>query len=156
MRQLTRQEAEEFLHREAALLDEGKFEDWLELFAEDARYWMPTAMDDDAGVGTPLVYDDRSSLEDRVSRLRNRNFHAQVPRSRTLHFTSNVFVEDAEEGARVLSNFILYEFRLSEQRTFAGRCEHTLRHEVGAWKIARKKIWLLNRDQPLRNLTFLI
>lgn len=32
---------EEFLYAEAELLDQRRFREWLDLFTEDARYWMP-------------------------------------------------------------------------------------------------------------------
>lgn len=157
MERITRLEAEEFLYREARLLDQRRFEEWLSLFTSDAHYWLPTQEGSDPREKAPMIYDDRETLEDRVWRLRHPAAHSQSPASRTLHVISNVEVEHDTDGkARVHSNFVIYEVRVGEQRSFAGAYEHHLRKESGGWRIALKKIWLINRDLPIYNLTFLV
>jgi 3-phenylpropionate/cinnamic acid dioxygenase small subunit len=153
---MTRQEAEDFLYEEAAMLDERRFEQWLTLWAPDARYWIPSGRDVAPHVETPIAYDDRGTLEDRVTRLRNRNFHAQAPASRTLHVVSNVRTAPAGELVKVLSNLVVHETRGQGERSLAASCEHHLRRTDGRFEIVLKKVWLLGRDQALNNLTFLI
>ena len=184
-RAFARAAAEAVLLHEARLIDERRFEEWLDLFTADARYVLPGG---DDGAGLALIDDDRATMEDRVARLRSPGAHAQSPPSRTLHVISGVEVEDvaggglghgAEAGSRgvgasggdalvevrVHSVCVVYEARLGQVRSFAGRCLHLLRASGGAeagppgegeWRIAAKTVWLVDRDHPLYNLTFLI
>ena len=94
-------EIEAFLFLEALLLDERRFEEWLNLFTETAWYWVPTQPNQDNPHDTiSLIYDDRRLLETRVRRLGNPRIHAQVPHSRTSHIIGNVTIEDylSDEG----------------------------------------------------------
>lgn len=157
MTHMTRPEAEDFLYREARLLDERRLEEWLALFTEDAHYWIPYQDGADPGVQTPIVYDDRVTLERRIARLRNSAAHAQSPPSRTRHYITNVEVESTgPDEAKVYSNLVIYEVRTGQQRDCAGWCEHRLRRQQAGWRIAQKKVCLINSDQPIYNLTFLI
>lgn len=159
---LTRQEAEDFLFREARLLDERKFDDWLSLFTQDAHYWIPCGQGEDPGLVTHLVYDDRTQLEDRVWQLQHPRRSAQNPPSMTSHLISNVQVENGPDGqVTVDSVFVVHELRkmqggVGDERAFGGHYRHTLRWEDGAWRISLKQAWLLGRDMPISNLTFLL
>jgi 3-phenylpropionate/cinnamic acid dioxygenase small subunit len=159
---LTRADAEDFLFYEARLLDERRFAEWLGLFTADCHYWIPCGQGEDPGVVTHLVYDDRSQLEDRVWQLQQPRHSSQSPPSLTTHLISNVQVDNSEEARATLrSNFVLYELRRmqggeGEPRSFAGFTEHFLRLDGTDWKIEMKKVWLLNRDLPVFNLTFLL
>jgi 3-phenylpropionate/cinnamic acid dioxygenase small subunit len=159
---LTRAEAEELLYREARLLDERRLEEWLGLFTADARYWIPGGEAAEPGTEVAIVDDDRPTLEDRVTRLRSPATHAQSPPSRTLHLVGNVEVEPvrAEPAAvRVHSVQVIYESRAGQVRSFAARCEHLLVRDGaagGAWRIAEKRVYLVDRDLPQYNLTFLL
>ena len=162
MAALTRAEAEDFLYREARLLDERRFDEWLALFTADGRYWVPCGQPMDEGPLTHLVSDDRAQLEDRLRQLQNPRHSSQRPPSMTTHLVSNVEVEGVSDGhAAVHSSFLVYELRKTQggdgrTRPFAGRCEHLLRQEAGQWRIADKKVWLMERDLPISNLTFLL
>lgn len=155
---MTRQEAEELLYHEARLLDEGRIEEWLELFTEDGCYWIPENRDEaDPTREVSIIYDDRQRLEERVYRLRQTPVHGQVPPSRTRRFISNVQVESEDgEEATVCANFIVYEVRLDEQRSLAGQSRYDLRRVGDDWRIVFKKVNLINNDSPIFNLTFLI
>lgn len=162
MAPLTRPAAEAFLYREARFLDEGRFDEWLALFTEDAHYWVPCAEGADPQLTTHLVYDDHRQLEDRVWQLRHPRRVSQGPPSLTTRLISNVEVENvASSEALVRSSFALHEVRRvqggrGDQRTFAGRCQHLLRYEAGELRIVCKTVWLVNRDLPISNLTFLL
>jgi len=149
-------EIEEFLYREAALLDARKYEDWLAVFTDDSCYWMPAGGDDiDPKKETSFVFDDHKALSVRVARLLHPAAHCQTPPSRTRHLITNVRIEELDgDEVKVLSNFALFESRLGNQRTFGGHCEHRLRGSVGMWRIAFKKICLVNNDGVFSNLTF--
>jgi benzoate/toluate 1,2-dioxygenase beta subunit len=156
--ELTRAEAEDFLYAEAELLDEGRLEAWLELFTDDAHYWLPpTPEATDPDRETSLVYDDRLRLADRVWRLTEGPAHAQIPPSRTQRLVSNVRVPEAGgDDFVVRSAFSLLEYRKGELRPFAGRCTHRLRREDGRLRISLKRVDLVNAQAPIYNLTFVL
>jgi len=82
---------EQFLYREARLLDEQRLEEWLALFAEDATYWVPLEQGQQDPVSTSsIIYDDRTLLELRVKQARHPRAHARLPLARTLHQVGNV------------------------------------------------------------------
>ncbi len=154
----TRPEIEDLLYHEARLLDERRFEEWLDLFTQNARYVMPSGDSEDTGIETPILDDDRLTLEDRVLRLRNPASYAQSPPSRTVHLVQNVQVEpDGPAAVNVHCVLVVYEARLESVRSFAARCFYRLIPEDGGttWRIAMKRVELVNRDQHLYNLTFL-
>ena len=149
---LTR-EVERFVYREARLLDERRFNEWLELFTEDARYWMPVRMDKSSKApgefsaeGELAFFDEtKETLRMRVKKLETGMAWAEEPPSRTRHLITNVEIDlgDAESEFKALSNFMLYRTRLeNKQDILVGRREDLLRRENGAWKIARRKIFL--------------
>ena len=165
MADIPRADAEAFLYREARLIDERQFDEWLKLFTEDAVYWLP--IDENAGpqAHLSLIYDDAHRLKERVYRLAHTDFPAQSPPSHTVHYVSNVEVVP-RRGADVIvnSNQIVFELRsgddrqyeIGDQRAFAARCEHRLRTTPDGWRIAWKRMVLLNRNLPIPNLTFLL
>ena len=155
---LSRAEAEDILYREARLLDDRRYAEWTEMLTEDATYWVPCNGDGkDPSREISLVYDDLAKLRDRIARLASGIAHAQNPPSKTKRLVSNVEVEDsAENVAKLVSAFIMYELRRGRERIFAGRYEHRMRFEEGRWKIASKKAVLVNNDEVIDNLTFIV
>lgn len=151
-------EVEAFLYMEAAHIDEGRFSEWLELFTDDAHYWAPANADDvDPNTHVSIIYDDHARLAERVSRLQSGNAHGQLPPSRTRHLITNVrVVGDDEEVTVVSSNFLIVDLRLGVQNIYSGRYEHRLERDGESWKIKMKKVELINNDEPLGNLTFLL
>jgi 3-phenylpropionate/cinnamic acid dioxygenase small subunit len=155
---IDRQEIESFLFMEARLIDDGKFDEWLELFAEDAIYWAPcNSYDIDPTTEVSLIYDDKSRMRDRVWRLQSGLAYSQEPASRVRHMLSNIELVSVEgDAATVSSNFAIFEMRKGVQKVYAGRVEHHLRREGDGWKITFKKVDLINNDDPIDNLTFLV
>jgi 3-phenylpropionate/cinnamic acid dioxygenase small subunit len=144
---------EQFLMHEARLLDDGRFDEWLALFTEDAWYWIPTEPEQQSPFDTvSLVYDDRRLLETRVRRLKSPRIYSQEPPSRTSRIVANVTVEEAppERGAcTVRSKFLVLENRRAAQRLFGGTALHRLVLIDGHLRIAWKRVDLLNCDAPL-------
>ena len=150
-------EVEQFLYREARLLDGGKLRDWLDLFAEDARYWMPareTRMnrhEELSGEGGLAIFDDdKNFLRARIERIGGGLAHAEEPPSRTRHFVSNIEVREAESHGGeldVFCNILVYQSRLERTECYyVGRREDRLRRVGPDFKIARRTIVL---DQTL-------
>ena len=155
---LTRSEAEDLLYREARLLDDLRHQEWLAMLDENATYWIPcNGEGTDPNREISLVFDDKHRLTDRIGRLQSGLAHAQNPPSKTKRLVSNVQIENATENtATILSGFILYELRRGKERVFAGRYEHRLHLVDGTWKIASKKVVLMNKDEVIDNLTFIV
>jgi ethylbenzene dioxygenase subunit beta len=147
-------ECEQFLVHEARLLDEGRFDEWLALFAADAWYWVPSEPNQASPRDTvSLIYDDRRLLETRVRRLASPRIYSQEPRSRTSRIIANVTIEQAEGNAcTVRSKFQLLEYRRETQRIFAGTSLHRLVRAGDGIQIAWKRVDLVNCDAPLEGL----
>jgi 3-phenylpropionate/cinnamic acid dioxygenase small subunit len=161
--------AEQFLYREARLLDEHRYEEWQGLFTDDAKYWLPILVD--GRVPKPsraisIIYDDVQRIDERVYRTLHTPVLDQNPRSRTVHLVSNVEVEpgSGDGDVQVRCNQLIGEIRpggrgqagLNDQRVLLARCEYEFRSVDGEWRISLKKVVLLNADQPIYNLTFII
>ena len=153
-----RHQIENFLYREARLMDEHAYDEWLSLWAEDLLYWVPCNADDiDPQRHVSIIYDTRPFLEDRIERLKSGVAYAQEPKSRLRRVVSNIEIEEGDNGeVTVYSNFNLTELRRSRQDTFAGRTIHKLRPQDSGFKITYKKVLLVNNDEVIDNLTFLI
>jgi benzoate/toluate 1,2-dioxygenase beta subunit len=145
---------EDFLYREALLLDERRFDDWLELFATDGFYWIP-ATDLEPARGVSHAYDDHQTLTERISRLQHPRTWSQDPPSRTTRAVSNVIVTPGAEHLSVSSVFVLYALRKQHVLSFAGRYQHHLRVRDDSFEIAFKKVTLISFDQAQPNINFI-
>jgi 3-phenylpropionate/cinnamic acid dioxygenase small subunit len=103
-----------------------------------------------------IIYDNRARLDERVYRLTSGAAWAQQPRSRTRRLISNVEVRETDGGYAVESNCLIAELRRSRQDLFAARILHTLHPSGDSFRIALKKVLLLNNDEAIDNLTFLV
>jgi p-cumate 2,3-dioxygenase beta subunit len=140
---VTREQVEDFLYHEAALLDAWRLDDWLTLLTEDARYEVPSNDRPDADPANTLftIADDIDRIRGRITRLKDRNAHAESPRSRTRRMISNVRIvgRNATE-LRVEANFVVYRFRRDESvREYVGRYRYLLRAARGELRIAERQ-----------------
>jgi 3-phenylpropionate/cinnamic acid dioxygenase small subunit len=146
----SRAACEEFIIREARLLDERRFRDWMALFADDGTYWVPSMPEQKTPFDqASLFYDDRELMKTRVERLEHPRIHVQTPPSRTAHLVGNVVVEEADQAKGefcVGSTLIMVEYRDDSQRVFAGRQSHRLRRQGDTFRIVQKRVDLINCD----------
>jgi len=162
---LLRLEIEDFLWNEADLLDEHQYDEWLDLFTDDASYWMPIRSNvSSREMGKELTTegpelswysDDKPTLEKRVRQIQTGYHWAEEPFSRVTHMVSNIRVLawDGKE-ARVKCRFLFYRNRHSdEESTFIGKRIDTLRRVGTGWKIARREIYLDESVLLYKNLT---
>ena len=150
---------EQFLYREARLMDTHAYDTWLELWARTAHYWIPCNGDDiDVTRHVSLVNEDRPGLEDRVQRLKSGAHYAQDPPSRLSRVVSNVELDqDSSPDALVVhSTFNLSAHRRRRLDVVAGRVTHRLVLEDGQVRIATKKVVLVDNDDTNMNLTYLV
>jgi 3-phenylpropionate/cinnamic acid dioxygenase small subunit len=154
---LTRAEAEDLLIREAHYLDCGEWDAWLALFLEDCVFWVPAWRDETTPTADPdaelslIYYRGRRNLEDRVWRARSGQSVASKPLPRVVHAISNVLIAESDSAsAAVLANFTVHLYDVRAQRThvFFGRYEYQFVRRDAAWRIAAKKILLLNDVIP--------
>jgi len=139
---ISRQMIEEFLYEEAALLDEWRLDEWLELLTEDATYEVPST---DTPEGDPkttlsLVADDITRIRARVKQLLGKSAWAEHPHSRTRRLVSNVRIREVQgESIAVTANFVVYRMRFEQMDTYVGRYEYTLVRRGDALKIRSRK-----------------
>jgi len=158
-------ELEQFLYREAMLLDDRRWDEWLDLFTEDGIYWVPSVVGQRDPVDTvSLFYENRMLREMRVIRLRHPRAFSQDFPTRISHVVGSVMIDPDGGGGGldggmvpsadlvVRSSQHVLEYRKEEQRMFGGTVRHWLRRDPaggGGWKIALKRIDLVNCDAPM-------
>ncbi|ASS54147.1 benzoate 1,2-dioxygenase small subunit [Rhizobium leguminosarum] len=140
-----------FFYREARLLDDREWDEWLTCYAPDVTYWMPAWDDDDRITEDPqsqislIYYPNRDGLEDRVFRIKTERSGASTPEPRTSHNVTNVEVlAHRGDEVDVRYNFHTLNHRYKVTDHFFGTMFATLRKDDDALLIARKKIVLKN------------
>ena len=147
-----------FIYLEADLMDEHRFDEWLACWSDQLLYWVPCNDDDiDPSRQVSLIYDDRTSLENRIARLQSPSAHSQIPRSKLRRVLGNIVVTDKGAGVvEASSNFILAESRHHRQVIFAGKNIHTLVEQNGGLVMTQKKVLLIDNDDYINNLSFIV
>jgi 3-phenylpropionate/cinnamic acid dioxygenase small subunit len=170
-RLLLKAEVEEFLYREAELLDERRYAEWLDLLADDIRYWMPMRRNVKAGEfareftreGQDINWFDegKDTLARRVRQIETGIHWAEEPVSRISHLVTNVHIVEARPSfdrpaeALVRCRFLVYRNRVeTETDILVGKREDLLRRAGEGWRIARRKIVLDQNVLLSKNLTF--
>ena len=136
-----RQQVEDFLYAEAALLDAWRLDDWLLLFDEDAKYEVPCndAVDGDPARDLMLIDDNYARLTARVARLNSRHAHREFPHSRTNHQVFNVRVDASGDEISVTASFTVWRFRAGRSGCYVGGYRYRLRRRDGGFRIAFKR-----------------
>ncbi len=146
-----------FLAYEARLLDECRFEEWIDLFTEQCIYWVPSANPPTPAASTvSITLDDRRRIEDRIVRYRTGYAYSQMPLSRmtrTLSVPECWLLEDGT--ALVRTGFHISELRREEINVYAGHYEHIIEAPEQAPRIQQKRVHLLAADQLLKNISFI-
>ena len=158
-----RRAVEQFLYLEARLADEGDYDGWEALWTDDALYWVPV----DGEGGDPVrqmsvIYDNRTRISTRLKQLRTGKRYAQAPPSNLRRLLSNIeFLggrANPMDGVdlEVAANFLAIESRARGTRLWGGRTTYRLRRDEVGLHLAYKKVVLVDNDQPLPTLGFLI
>jgi 3-phenylpropionate/cinnamic acid dioxygenase small subunit len=170
-RLLLKEQIEELLYREAELLDARRYEEWLDLFTEDTRYWMPMRRNVPAdemereftreGLDVNWFDEGKDTLTRRVKQILTGVHWAEQPPSRICHIVSNVQLMGAPPDGpspaevAVKSRFLIYRNRVeTETDLLVGKREDFLRRVNEGWRIARRKIILDQSVLLVKNLTF--
>jgi 3-phenylpropionate/cinnamic acid dioxygenase small subunit len=145
-------EVEQFLFRQAEILDGRRWGDYIGLFAENGFYWMPASPEQTTGEGMPSIfYEDRDLMTVRMKRLTHPHAWSQSPLWGTSHLVSNVTVEkqDPRSGDVVVrSRFHMMEFRRETSRHFAGSYVHHLQRNAGGYRIKLQRVDMVNGQGP--------
>jgi len=172
-RLLLGEEVAGFLYREAELLDQRRYQEWLGLLADDIRYWMPMRRNVKFGeddreftrAGSDIAWFDegKDTLTRRVKQIETGIHWAEEPHSRLSHLVTNVQVQDAEPSlaspreVSVSCRFLIYRNRVeTETDILVGKREDSLRRNGTGWLLARRKIILDQNVLLSKNLTFFI
>jgi benzoate/toluate 1,2-dioxygenase subunit beta len=149
----------QFLFLEARLADESRYDEWEALWTDDAVYWVPAnGASPDPTTSMSIIFDNRSRIATRIRQLKTGTRYSQSPPSSLRRLVSNVEVLGRDDAGDVLvgSNFVVYESRDRGLRLWAGRAEHRLRRTADGWRMAAKKVVLVDNDRALDTLSFLI
>jgi len=149
---------EQFLYQEARLLDTQRYEEWLALFTDDATYWVPLEQGQkDPYETSSIIHDDRTLLELRVKQLRHPRAHARQPLARTVHQVTNVVELGKANGElHIGSTLTVVEFRNEKQRLYGALVEHRLRPQGDTFRIAHKRVDLVNSEGELDGIAILL
>ncbi len=146
----------DFVLREARLIDQHRFEEWLQLFADDGYYWMPLEWGQtDPRLTTSLMYEDRLLLQIRVERLKGNRTFSQKPKSRCHHVLQTPQLDKFDHAANEYVTWTpmhYVETRLDEQTLYAAWATHTLTRVGGALRIKLKRIDIVNCDAAFGNI----
>jgi benzoate/toluate 1,2-dioxygenase beta subunit len=149
---MTYQQIQAFVFREARLLDDRKWEEWLTCYHKNVTYWMPAWDDDDLLTEDPLseisliYYPNKNGLEDRVYRLKTERSGASMPEPRTTHQSSNLeILKQDEKTVELRFNFNTLSHRYRETSQFFGTNYYTLDISGDQPLIINKRI-VLNND----------
>jgi 3-phenylpropionate/cinnamic acid dioxygenase small subunit len=153
---MTEAELAKFIYQEARLLDEKRFDDWYQLFTEDAHYWVPLVPGQtDPLTHNSLAYEDKLLLKLRIERLKQPTAFSQKPASRCLHVLQAPQLENSDDARgefRLRTTFLYTETKGDDSQRYAATAWHTLVRSDQGLKIKLKRVDILNADAALPSI----
>ena len=142
----TQHAVEQFLYRQAALLDAKQWQQYIDLFTDDGHYWMPASPEQTTGEGVPSIfYEDRNLMTVRMRRVQHPDAWSQRPLWGTNHLVGNVMIDPESDGQLVVrSRFHMMEFRRDASRHFAGSYIHHLVRTGDGFRIRLQRVDMVN------------
>lgn len=145
------QEIEQFLFREARLLDSRDWDNWLNCYHPEVEYWMPAWTDHDQLTTDPqreislIYYPNRDGLEDRIYRIKTERSAASTPEPRTTHMLSNIEILNHEsDSVTICYNWCTLSHRYQKTDNYFGHNTLVLHKGENGWQIRRKTVQLNN------------
>lgn len=152
----TDQQLIDFVLCEARMIDQQRFEEWLELYTDDAYYWMPLEWGQtDPKLTCSLMYEDKLLLKIRVERLKGNRTFSQKPKSRCHHVLQVPQVDRRDEAANEYVTWTpmhYVETRFDDQKLYAAWATHTLTVIDGQIRIKLKRVDLVNCEAAFGNI----
>jgi len=154
----TLEDVTQFIYREARLQDEHRYDEWESLWTDDGVYWVPANGDGgDPEQVMSIIYDNRSRIALRIRQYHTGKRFSQTPQSRLRRLISNIEVmEDDGSELSVGSNVLIFENQTRGDVLWAARTEYRLRRVDGALRMVRKKVNLVNNQDALYSMAFLV
>lgn len=154
----TLEDVTQFIYREARLQDEHQYDTWESLWTDDGVYWVPANGDDiDPEQKMSILYDNRSRIALRIRQYHTGKRFSQTPQSRLRRLVSNVEILSDEGGEiRAAANAMVFESQTRGDLIWASRNEYTLRRDGDGFRMASKKVMLVNNHTALYSMAFLI
>ncbi len=141
----------ELIQWEATLLDRRRWAEWIDLYTEDAVYWVPSWANEEETTDDPdtqlnLIYlRNRGGLEDRVFRIESRDSYASVPLDRTVHVVGNILIDKVDgEEITALANCLIHTYGKKGGMTRASLYDFVIRRVGDDLRIMRKKITFID------------
>jgi 3-phenylpropionate/cinnamic acid dioxygenase small subunit len=154
--EMVRREVEEFLYLEAQLLDDQRYDAWLELWAPgELNYWLPMRHGETDRSRLSIICDDRGMLEKRIERLLDDWVLIQEPRSRMNRIVGNIRMVSTGVPLEVRSVVSLVEFRRSQYIPWSATQLHRFERIEGRLRLREKRVDLINADAEIRAVAFL-
>lgn len=148
-----------FLHHESRLLDEHNYEEWEKLWDDqNTIYWVPAGLEDsNPETDVQFIYDNRQRLSTRLKKYLTGLHYSQAPQSRTLHFLSNIEIIDClEDIYSIEGSLLVIECRAEEMNFWPAKVSYQLKKVLQDYRIVEKKVTLINSDQPIKTLGFIL
>ncbi len=145
----------DFVLHETRLIDTHRFDEWLDLFADDGIYWMPGIRRSDPWLTASLMHEDKLLLKVRVERLKGNRTFSQKPKSRCHHVLQTPQIDKRDEAANQYVTWTpmhYVETRLDQQDLYAAWATHTLAVIDGSLKIKLKRVDIVNCDAAFGNI----
>lgn len=152
------EEVTQFIYHEARLQDEHAYDDWEALWDDDGVYWVPAnGSDNDPEQVMSIIYDNRSRIALRIRQFHTGKRFSQEPRSRLRRLVSNIEVlaDDGQE-IEVACNMLIFESQTRGEQLWATRTTYLFRRHESSLRMARKKVVLVNNEEALYSMSFLI
>ncbi len=151
-------EVEQFLFLEARLADEHRYEEWEDLWTDDAIYWVPANGENtDPELEMSIIYDNRSRIGLRVRQLLSGKRYTQDPRSSLRRIIGNIELLGRDgDDIRIGANAIVFESSQRGETIWGSHNEYTLRRSGDGFRLARKKVALVNNDRAIYTMSFII
>ncbi len=148
----------QFLYREARLQDEHRFAEWEALWTDDGVYWVPAnGSDGDPEREMSIIYDNRSRIGLRIRQFFTGKRYSAQPVVRLRRVVANIeLLADEADTVRVAANVVLFESSRRGDTVWASRNEYLLRSEGAGWRMASKKVDLVNNGTALKTMAFLV
>lgn len=156
---ITLQEGAEFIWREAEMLDRHDYKPWLALWAPGSHYVIPIDQDEDVDpAGTlNIAYDDAEMREARVRRLRSGFAMSSAPAARTARTVSRFVPLSDDAGVLTVRGVQhIVEYKFERTRILAAEVVYALERTGLGIALVRKEVRLINSDDPLWGIGYLL